>query len=98
MKKLSCFVCFALSVTATVGFAQNRGPLLGIVSIAPSEANNGRFIQGAQQRAAEYGWQVQVIDAQGVVDQPNTAIQYLVLRKPRAFIDMGFPTTSLLAS
>jgi ribose transport system substrate-binding protein len=78
MKKLSCFVCIALSVTGTVGFAQNHGPLLGIVSIAPSEANNGRFIQGAQQQAAEYGWQVQVIDAQGAADQANTAIQNLV--------------------
>jgi ribose transport system substrate-binding protein len=98
MKKLSYFVCIALSVTTMAGFAQNHGPLLGIVSIAPSEANNGRFIQGAQQQAAEYGWQVQVIDAQGAADQANTAIQNLVTRKAGAIIDMVFPTTSLRAS
>ncbi|HZC34099.1 MAG TPA: substrate-binding domain-containing protein, partial [Chthoniobacterales bacterium] len=98
MKKLSSVFLIMLFVATTVGFAQTHGSLLGIVSIAPSEANNGRFIQGAQQQAAEYGWQVQVIDAQGAADQANTAIQNLVTRKAGAIIDMVFPTTSLRAS
>lgn len=81
-------------VASSFGAAQNDF-LLGIVSISPAEANNARFINGAQEQAQEYGWTVQVIDAQGAADQANTAIQNLVTRQAGAIIDMVFPTTSL---
>lgn len=69
--------------------------LLGIVSIAANEANNLRFIQGAKKAAAEKGWEVSVIDAQGSADQANAAIQNLTQRKAVAIIDLVFPVSSL---
>jgi ribose transport system substrate-binding protein len=84
-------------LVAGAALAQADGMLLGIVSISPAEANNARFIKGASEQAAEYGWRVQVIDAQGAADQANSAIQNLVTRRAGAIIDMVFPTTSLNA-
>ena len=69
--------------------------LLGIISISASEANNARFIRGAQKEAAAKGWTVSVIDAQGSAEQANTAMQNLVQRKAGAIIDLVFPATSL---
>jgi len=68
---------------------------LGIVSISPAEANNARFIKGAEEAAAERGWNVQVIDAHGSADEANAAIQNLVTSNADAIVDMVFPTTSL---
>lgn len=56
--------------------AQAQSPkfLLGLVSISANEANNARFIRGAQKEAAAKGWTVSVIDAAGSADQANAAI------------------------
>jgi ribose transport system substrate-binding protein len=70
---------------------------LAIVSIAPSEANNARFIKGVETKAKEYGWKVSVTDAHGSADEANSAIQNFVARKANAIIDMVFPVTSLSA-
>jgi ribose transport system substrate-binding protein len=70
---------------------------LAIVSIAPSEANNARFIKGVETKAKEYGWKVSVTDAHGSADEANSAIQNFVTRKANAVIDMVFPVTSLSA-
>ena len=78
--------------------AQSAGKkLLGIVSIAPAEANNIRFIDGAKTAAAAKGWDVTVIDAHGSADEANSAIQNLVQRKAAAIVDMVFPVSSLRA-
>jgi ribose transport system substrate-binding protein len=69
--------------------------LLGLVSISANEANNARFIRGAQKEAAVKGWTVSVIDAAGSADQANAAIQNLAQRKAGAIIDLVFPATSL---
>lgn len=68
---------------------------LAIVSIAPSEANNARFIKGVETEAAKLGWKVSVTDAHGSADEANAAIQNFVTRKANAIIDMVFPVTSL---
>ncbi len=94
MQRFRWFVLSFILAISGFGMAQNDF-LLGIVSISPAEANNARFINGAQEQAQEYGWSVQVIDAQGAADQANTAIQNLVTRQAGAIIDMVFPTTSL---
>lgn len=92
---------FGVCLLGTVLFvcsarAQTDGKkLLGIVSIAANEANNLRFIQGAKKAAAEKGWEVSVIDAQGSADQANAAIQNLAQRKAVAIIDLVFPVSSL---
>src|SRR4051794_27141084 len=55
-------------------------PLLGVVSITATEANNARYIKGAEKAAGERGWEVSVIDAQGSADQANAGIQNYVQR------------------
>ena len=69
--------------------------LLGLVSIAADEANNVRFIRGAQKEAASLGWDVSVVDAQGSADRANAAIQNLVQRGAGAVIDLVFPVSSI---
>lgn len=71
--------------------------LLGLVSIAPAEDNNARFITGAKKAAEKLGWDVTVVDAQGSADKANAAMQNLVQRGAKAIVDMVFPVTSLSA-
>ena len=70
-------------------------PLVGIVSISATEANNARYITGAQDAAKEIGWQVSVIDAAGNADQANAAIQNFAQRGAASIIDMVFPYSSI---
>ncbi|RYB05384.1 sugar ABC transporter substrate-binding protein [Lichenibacterium ramalinae] len=70
-------------------------PLLGIVSISANEANNARYIAGANAAAKEDGWQVSVIDAAGSADQANAAIQNLTGRGAGGIVDMVFPWSSI---
>jgi ribose transport system substrate-binding protein len=84
----------AVAVAAAPASAQDK-PLLGIVSITATEANNARYIKGAEKAAAERGWEVAVIDAQGSADQANAGIQNFVQRKATAIVDMVFPVSSI---
>jgi len=83
-------------LTLTAGLAQAADqPLLGIVSIAATEANNVRYIAGATAAAKEDGWTVSVIDAAGSADQANTSIQNFAERGAGAIVDMVFPYSSI---
>jgi len=79
---------------AGVAAAQDK-PLLGIVSITATEANNVRYIEGATQAAEELGWDVNVVDAAGSADQANAAIQNFAQLGAHAIIDMVFPFSSI---
>lgn len=70
-------------------------PLIGIVSISATEANNARYITGAKAAAEKIGWDVSVIDAAGSADQANAAVQNFVQRGAAAVVDMVFPYTSI---
>ena len=83
---------FALG--ATVAQAADK-PLLGIVSISATEANNARYIKGAEAAGKKEGWTVSVVDAAGSADQANSAIQNFVQRGAAAVIDMVFPYSSI---
>jgi ribose transport system substrate-binding protein len=83
----------ALAFTAPPALADQ--PLVGIVSISANEANNARYITGAQAAAKEIGWQVSVIDAAGNADQANAAIQNFAQRGAAAIVDMVFPFSSI---
>jgi ribose transport system substrate-binding protein len=74
--------------------AQDK-PLVGIVSISATEANNARYIKGAEAAAKELGWEVSVIDAAGSADQANAAIQNFAQRGAAAIVDMVFPFSSI---
>ncbi|PZO77971.1 MAG: sugar ABC transporter substrate-binding protein [Mesorhizobium amorphae] len=84
----------AIGLAGSTALAQEK-PLLGIVSISATEANNMRYIKGAEAAAAELGWEVSVIDAAGSADQANAAIQNFAQRGAHAVVDMVFPWSSI---
>ena len=95
MNKLWVLATAALSLVAAVpAFAADQ-PLVGIVSISATEANNARYIAGAEAAAKQIGWQVSVVDAAGNADQANAAIQNFAQRGAAAIVDMVFPYTSI---
>jgi ribose transport system substrate-binding protein len=83
----------AAAVSAVPGLADS--PMLGIVSISATEANNARYITGAQAAAKEMGWQVSVVDAAGSADQANAAIENFAQTRAAAIVDMVFPFSSI---
>jgi len=85
----------ALAAAAGAVPAQADTPLVGIVSISATEANNARYIVGAKAAAKEIGWDVSVIDAAGSADQANAAIQNFAQRSSAAIVDMVFPYSSI---
>ncbi|CCV15265.1 sugar ABC transporter substrate-binding protein [Mesorhizobium sp. STM 4661] len=95
MKKIACIIALGALSLATAGAAAQDKPLLGIVSISATEANNVRYIQGATKAADELGWQTNVVDAAGSADQANSAIQNFAQLKAHAIIDMVFPYSSI---
>src|SRR5690349_12003094 len=86
----------ALAAVGLAGpaLAQDK-PLVGIVSISATEANNARYISGAQAAAKELDWEVAVIDAAGSADQANAAIRNFAQRGATAIVDMVFPFSSI---
>jgi len=95
MNKLLCGVfAVSLAMAAGVAMAQDK-PLIGLVSISATEANNARYIQGATKAAEELGYQVNVIDAAGSADQANAAIQNFAQLGAYAIVDMVFPWSSI---
>ena len=94
MKKLAISAAIA-AVAFSAGPALADQPLVGIVSITATEANNARYITGAEAAAKEMGWQVSVIDAAGNADQANAAIQNFAQRGSAAIVDMVFPFSSI---
>ncbi|PDQ22951.1 sugar ABC transporter substrate-binding protein [Mesorhizobium sanjuanii] len=95
MKKIGYIIALGALSLATSGAAAQDKPLLGIVSISATEANNVRYIQGATKAADELGWQTNVVDAAGSADQANSAIQNFAQLKAHAIIDMVFPYSSI---
>jgi ribose transport system substrate-binding protein len=83
-----------LTVAASAAFATDK-PMIGIVSISATEANNARFIQGATKAADELGYQVNVVDAAGSADQANAAIQNFAQLGAYAIVDRVFPWSSI---
>lgn len=95
MRKITIgVIALSLVTFANIAVAADK-PLLGIVSISATEANNVRYIKGATDAANELGWQVSVIDAAGNADQANAAIQNFSQRGAVAIIDMVFPASSI---
>ncbi len=84
----------AATVAAAPAHAADK-PLIGLVSIAATEANNVRYINGAKKAAEELGYEVSVVDAAGSADQANAAIQNFVQRGAFAIADLVFPASSI---
>jgi len=84
----------SLALAASAAFAADK-PVIGIVSISATEANNARYIQGAKKAAEELGYDVNVVDAAGSADQANAAIQNFAQLGVYAIVDMVFPFSSI---
>ncbi len=87
-------VAASLALAASAAFAADK-PVIGIVSISATEANNARYIQGAKKAADELGYDVNVVDAAGSADQANAAIQNFAQLGVYAIVDMVFPFSSI---
>ncbi|MCB1498342.1 MAG: sugar ABC transporter substrate-binding protein [Bauldia sp.] len=95
MKKLSRGILAAgLAMVATAAIAEDK-PLVGLVSISATEANNARYIEGAKKAGEELGYEISVIDAAGSADQANAAIQNFAQLGAFAIVDMVFPWSSI---
>ncbi|MFI0842917.1 sugar ABC transporter substrate-binding protein [Mesorhizobium sp. IMUNJ 23232] len=95
MKQLMVGAAIAAIGLGIVPASAQDKPLVGIVSISATEANNARYIKGAEAAAKELGWEVSVIDAAGSADQANAAIQNFAQRGTTAIVDMVFPFSSI---
>jgi ribose transport system substrate-binding protein len=95
MKELVLGAAVAVVGLGIVSASAEDKPLVGIVSISATEANNARYISGAEAAARELGWEVSVIDAAGSADQANAAIQNFAQRGATAIVDMVFPFSSI---
>ncbi|HVX81580.1 MAG TPA: sugar ABC transporter substrate-binding protein, partial [Devosiaceae bacterium] len=95
MNRFAIGTALAVLVLAAGPVLAEDQPLVGIVSISATEANNARYITGAEAAAKEIGWQVSVIDANGNADQANAGIQNFVQRGAKAVVDMVFPFSSI---
>lgn len=95
MRKILALCVLGAALTGGAQLAAADKPLVGIVSIAATEANNVRYIKGAEAAAAELGWEVSVIDAAGSADQANAAIQNFAQRGAHAIVDLVFPASSI---
>ncbi|MDQ6434866.1 sugar ABC transporter substrate-binding protein [Mesorhizobium sp. LHD-90] len=95
MKQFVVGVAIAAIGLGVVPASAQDKPLVGIVSISATEANNARYIKGAEAAAKELGWEVSVIDAAGSADQANAAIQNFAQRGTTAIVDMVFPFSSI---
>jgi len=84
----------AATMSAAPSHAADK-PLIGLVSIAATEANNVRYINGAKKAAEELGYEVSVVDAAGSADQANAAIQNFAQRGAFAIADLVFPASSI---
>ncbi|MBB3447037.1 sugar ABC transporter substrate-binding protein [Rhizobium sp. BK379] len=95
MKFVSLGIVLAAATLAAVPVHAADKPLVGLVSIAATEANNVRYINGAKKAAGELGYEVSVVDAAGSADQANAAIQNFVQRGAFAIADLVFPASSI---
>lgn len=95
MKFVGFGLLAAAAVMAGVPAKAADRPLIGIVSIAATEASNVRYINGAKKAAEELGYDVSVVDAAGSADQANAAIQNFAQRSAYAIADLVFPASSI---
>jgi ribose transport system substrate-binding protein len=95
MKFLSMGLLITVATLAALPARSEDKPLIGLVSIAATEANNVRYINGAKKAAEELGYDVSVVDAAGSADQANAAIQNFAQRGAFAIADLVFPASSI---
>jgi ribose transport system substrate-binding protein len=71
--------------------------VVGIVTFSASDTATNYVTAGAQEQATAKGWSSSIVDANGSVDQANSAIQNLVEKGVDAIVVTIFPSDSLAA-
>jgi ribose transport system substrate-binding protein len=78
--------------------ASNGGTkTIGLITFSGTDPSANIVVSSAKKKAQEAGYQVVVVDAQGQVDQANSAMQNLVQRKVSGIAITVFPVSSLAA-
>lgn len=70
---------------------------IGLITFSGTDPSANLVIKSAKARAKKLGYTVVVVDAQGQVDQANTAMQNLVQRKVSGIAITVFPVSALAA-
>ncbi len=84
--------------TSTKPAASNGGTkTIGLITFSGTDPSANIVVSSAKKKAQEAGYEVVVVDAQGQVDQANTAMQNLVQRKVSGIAITVFPVSSLAA-
>jgi ribose transport system substrate-binding protein len=88
----------AASTAAQASGATGAGMTLGVVATSDTDPGNHTLNAAIEAEAVANGWQaLPVIDANGNIDQANSAIQTLVLRKVNAIVVTVFASSGLAA-
>lgn len=82
---------------ANIGESKEDPFVIGIVSISTQDWLNTAVIKGVEAVADENGWEVEVVNANGNVQEANSAIQNFASKKVDGIIDLVFPATNLKA-
>lgn len=85
------------SSDAGTGGADAKPKTLGLITFSGTDPSANIVVASARTKAKAAGYDVVVIDAQGQVDQANTAMQNLVQQKVSGIAITVFPVTSLAA-
>ncbi len=83
------------AATSAAGAASQKKKLLGIVTFSGTDVTSNQVVTEIQKAATAGGWESTVVDANGNVDQGNSAIQNLVQRKVDGLVVTVFASTSL---
>ena len=91
-----CSVLVLSIIVSACGSSSSQN-VIGIVLIAGTDPANQQMLAGVNQEAKAKGYTTKVVDANGSLDQANSAMQNLVSSQVKAIVVAAFPTTSLTA-
>jgi ribose transport system substrate-binding protein len=95
---LCCVMALTILLSACGGASSSSNQkTIGIILIAGTDPANQQMLAGVNQEAKANGYTTTVVDANGSVDQANSAMQNLAARQVKAIIVAAFPSTSLTA-
>jgi ribose transport system substrate-binding protein len=98
LKAFALYGAIVLSlILAGCGSAGSSHNVIGVVLIAGTDPANQQLLAGVNQEAKAKGYTTSTVDANGSLDQANSAIQNLVAQQVKAIVVAAFPATSLTA-
>lgn len=92
---LTALATLTMAVAPISVLADEEKVDIAVVSISAADSNNVRYIEGLEDGAEKYGYEVSVLDADGSTDKANSAFANFVSRGADVIVDMVFPATSI---